>query len=305
MGHQFANASGTRLLTEVGSIFKSKPIFQNKSRHVIFVCGGQLNGPMPTMRSSFLNWAPGALPDCLFILAETAFKEALFHDPPVFINLSKFEQLVAQISDCVLIFPESAGSFAEIGYFSNVNTVRQKVLVANDLSHQAAESFTNLGPIDTLNRKSFLQPAIYISTTGPAIDFYPVKERLARLRDRARRKRLDYKSYADFDYGEKFSLLLQVLIIFRALTLDGLRRSLIEAFGRIRSTDLHDLKILLSTLVASGYAIRRDEYFLAAAGATPLLEIEDVNLGDLLARSTYYHKRYDEQAYKLVSGIYM
>ena len=242
MDDQFANASGSKPLAEVGAVFKTKPIFQNKSRHVVFVCGGKIDGPTPTMRGRFLIWAQAELPDFIFILAEKAFKEALFHDPPRFINLSKFELLVAQISDCVLIFPESAGSFAETGYFSMVDAVRQKVLIANDLSHQAAESFTNLGPIDTFNKKSFLQPAVHVSTAGPDMDFRPVKERLVRLRDRARRRRLHHRPYAALDYGEKFCVLLETLIIFRALTLEGLKRTTAESFGRLRPADSKDLE---------------------------------------------------------------
>jgi hypothetical protein len=304
MDEQFANTSGSRLLAEVGAVFKTKRIFQNRSRHVIFVCGGKIDGPTPTMRSQFINWARTELPDFILVLAETAFREALFHDPPKFINLSKFERLVAQISDCVLIFPESAGSFAEIGCFSTLSTVRKKVLVANDLSHQAADSFTNLGPIDTINRNSFLRPAIHISTTDPHIDFFPVKERLSRLRDRVRRKRLHHGPYAAFDYGEKFCVLLETVIIFRALTLEGLKKSIAESFGStVKQAVGKDLQILLSTLVASGYVARRDEYFVATAMAAPLLEIEGTSLDDLVARTTYYHQRHDRRAYELVRGL--
>ena len=303
MEDQFANVSGSKLLAEVGTVFKTKPIFQNRSRHVVFVCGGKIDGSAPTMRGRFLTWARTELPDFIVILAERAFKEALFHDPPRFINLSKFEQLVAQISDCVLIFPESAGSFAETGYFSTVDAVRQKVLVANDLSHQAAESFTNLGPLDTFNKKSLFQPTVHVSTAGPDIDFLPVKERLARLRDRARRKRLHHRPYSALDYGEKFCVLLEAFIIFRALTLEGLKRTIAESFGKLKPADVKDLQILLPTLIASGYVTRRDDYFVASATAAPLLEIEGASVSDLVAHATYYHQRHDKHAYDLLRGL--
>jgi hypothetical protein len=121
------------------------------------------------MRRQFVDWARTALPDFVVVLAESAFRETLFHDPPEFINLSKFETLVAEISDCVLIFPESAGSFAEVGYFSMVDGVSQKVLIANDLKFQAEESFANLGPISTFNETSWLRPAIHVVTGGPRL----------------------------------------------------------------------------------------------------------------------------------------
>jgi hypothetical protein len=302
MDEQFANPSGSKLLEEVGAVFRTKPLFQKKTRHIMFVCGGKVDGSKPTMRHEFVNWARTELPDFILILAEAAFREALLHDPPRFVNLSKFEHLVAQISDCVLIFPESDGSFAEVGYFSSVDSVRRKVLVASDVSHQA-DSFLNLGPIDTFNKKSFLQPAVHVTAAGTGVDFRPVKERLARLSNRSRRRRLHHGPYSGLDYGEKFCVLLETIIIFRALTLEGLTRSIAESFGgRVMPADKRDFKVLLSTLIASGHVARCDDYFVPTASAAPLLDIEDTNLDDLVAHATYYHKRHDDRAYELIRG---
>jgi hypothetical protein len=66
--------------------------------------------------------------------------------------------------------------------------------------------------------------------------------------------------------------------------------------------DRGDLQILLSTLVASGYVARHDDYFVATAKAAPLLDIEGASLDDLVAHATYYHQRHDQSAYELVRG---
>jgi hypothetical protein len=146
MADQFANPTGRKLLEEVGSIFKNKPVFQRRPPHVLFVCGGPISAGPTSMRRDFIDWAKAALPDFMVLLAEDAFKEALFHHPRKFINLATFERLVAEISDCIIIFPESAGSFAEVGYFSALKDVRTKVLVVNDRKFEGVDSFVTLGP---------------------------------------------------------------------------------------------------------------------------------------------------------------
>ena len=71
------------------------------------------------MRSRFVDWAKVELPNVITLLAEKAFRDTYFHDPPETLNLSTFETQIAEIADCVVIFLESVGSFAEIGFFSS------------------------------------------------------------------------------------------------------------------------------------------------------------------------------------------
>jgi len=101
------------------------------------------------------------LADFITLLAESAYQQTYSEDAPELINLGTFERLIAEICDGVLIFPESVGSYAEIGFFSNTS-VKKRVLVANEEPHYSRDSFMNLGPILTIDRASSLRPAIPI-----------------------------------------------------------------------------------------------------------------------------------------------
>jgi len=46
---------------------------------------------------------------------------------PKFLNLSQFEYVLAAVADCVVIIPESVGSWAETGYFSAIAGIRKNV----------------------------------------------------------------------------------------------------------------------------------------------------------------------------------
>ena len=89
-------------------------------------------------------------------------------------NLAKFEEILANISDCIIIFPESAGSFAETGYFSKTN-IKNRTLIVN-CSNEQGESFLNLGPIDLVSKASIFGQTVLLNSKNP--DFSIIKERL-------------------------------------------------------------------------------------------------------------------------------
>jgi hypothetical protein len=294
MLQQFEHSQGEKLLSEIGEVFKSNGIFQRKDHLVVFVCGAVVGTAMNTMRSQFLIWAKGGLPNVIVLLAENAYQDTLSQNPPEAHNLSEFEKLIGEISDCVLIFPESPGSFAEMGVFSQIPSIRRKTLVVNDYRYQATDSFASLGPISTIDRYSFLRPAIYINNPpGSTIDFSPVRDRLSRVR--SSRKRFHYRPYKELDYGEKFLAVLEMIRILRAVTFDGLRQSIKVAF---ESANKKELGRLLSILVAAGYVERRGEYFVPH-DAVSLLEFKGVRIEDFTARALYYYKEYHTETYEV------
>ena len=162
MDIQFAHPGGKTLLEEVGNVFKAEKVFERKNRHIVFVCGGSSTPGSNTLRSRFLAYARENLPNAIIVLAEDAYKEGSTSGLQ-FIDLGIFEELIAGVSDCVVIFPESVGSYAELGYFAKAkNEILQKLLIVNLHAEHARDSFLNLGPIHSINRKSGLRPTIAI-----------------------------------------------------------------------------------------------------------------------------------------------
>ncbi|RLB37416.1 MAG: hypothetical protein DRH12_14380, partial [Deltaproteobacteria bacterium] len=140
MSTPFNHPSGQRLLGVVSKVFRNKEVFERKDRHIIFVCGGPVRSRSRSMRYRFLKYSQKSLSQYRFFLAEAATKDIVEHNEPEFINLVDFERLVAETSDCIILFIESPGSIGELGYFVNNKETVKKLLVVNDVRKQK-ESF--------------------------------------------------------------------------------------------------------------------------------------------------------------------
>src|SRR5687767_204163 len=113
-----------RVLESLRAVFQNKPIYLRNRPFFVFVCGGELGEGKTTLRKQFLQWAEHELPNFVCLLAENAIKDNFVAGKRKFIDLARFESVIAGIADCVLIFPESPGSFAETGFFARSPEIR-------------------------------------------------------------------------------------------------------------------------------------------------------------------------------------
>jgi hypothetical protein len=61
-------------------------------------------------------------------------------------SLLKLENILAECVDSIVIFPESPGSFAELGAFSNNTKLARKMVVVGNNKFKNDKSFINYGP---------------------------------------------------------------------------------------------------------------------------------------------------------------
>jgi hypothetical protein len=120
---------------------------------LLFFCGGRIfDASSPT---------PGSVRDAVFrafSIKHTALSRRIFlaedfkdwmHDS-VYRELFTFEQDLASLSSAIVLFVESAGSIAELGAFSQLDGVKQKLLIFLQTKHYQQDSFITLGPIKYL-----------------------------------------------------------------------------------------------------------------------------------------------------------
>ncbi len=67
-------------------------------------------------------------------------------------DLLTMEEVLADNCDIIVLFPESPGSFAELGAFSQNNETAKKLLVFQHNKFKRTRSFIAQGPIDYMNR---------------------------------------------------------------------------------------------------------------------------------------------------------
>jgi hypothetical protein len=180
------------LINRVAHVFRSADAYLTVDRHLLFLCSGSDGG---SLRKQFLTYAAGALPSFRVFLAESAAKDITDFGPPTFLNLSQFEQFIADLSDCIVIFLESPGAFAELGLFSHVPSIRNKLLVINNIAYQATNSFINYGPIAEVNDHSILRPTIFVDPSTTPVNFTPIQERLITIFRTKSRRRFHHAAY--------------------------------------------------------------------------------------------------------------
>jgi len=296
MSNPFNHPSGEKLLEDVSKIFSTKSIFQRKDRHIIFVCGGPVKKYSHSIRNKFKKYSDKNLPEFRVFLAEAAMQDSFKHNEPEFINIADFETIVAKISDCIILFPESAGSIAEMGFFANSEAIK-KLLLVNDISKQY-DTFINIGIIEMVNRKSVFRSMILTDYKNP--DLSLIKQRLNNRLHIKTAKKFDLKSYNDLKIKEKLYIIYQVIYIFRALKIDSIIYCIDKIFGK---SEKKLIKQIISILIATNYIERRGEdleYFIPSIKSTPFLEFRNYDLGEIQAQIVAFYEKHHQETFSLL-----
>lgn len=277
------DVAGEKVLHVARAALSSSRIFATANRKLIFVCGGE-RGKL-NLRSHFLDFVKANLPDLRVILAEEAYRDILSEGRSTFLNLAIFENLLADLSDCVVIFPESRGSIAELGFFVSKAEITQKLLAVNPLQYQGEDSFLNLGPIALVNECSDFRPTLQIVDKAPP-DFTDVAKRLERISGPRRRIGFPYKSFNDYTSAEKLFALFELIRMLRLIHAATLPYTIETIFGEL--PDKENIKHLLSVLVAAKYVNRvgEDERYLIPLDVPTFLDIPDSK--DVIIASNRY-----------------
>ncbi len=146
-----------RLAGLLSPAFKKQAFRVDRRRPLTFICGGNNHNGVPALRLQFLAHLAGSAPPILAVLAEKAFPHQLIER-----NLQRFEEFLASAANCVLIFVESPGSFAETGLFAALPKVIRKTLVVNTRGESRENSFLNLGPIKLIRKESLFDNVFYL-----------------------------------------------------------------------------------------------------------------------------------------------
>lgn len=267
--------------------FSRGDLFLTSDIHLCFVCGAATDTlagtDQPSVRALFVEHIqsdPAIRIVC--VRAESAMAELLRHpEERRRSDIAKLETVVADSVDSVLIFPESPGSFAELGFFSAHERIAEKTVVAIAAEHQTP-SFIMLGPISLIGKVSQFKPTPFSLDANPA-DSMP---RIAAIllgdqpERRPYRRRFERQAWKLFPYRTQLAVLDEVLDVAGALTEVDLLNIIHVIFG---DYDVTTVRLLLSLLVAMGrierdengdiYSLRRDRRFIHCESVDARLEL--------------------------------
>jgi len=135
-----------------------------RPRKFILLCGGKLKSELPnppSAREQFLRLLPDRrkFETHDILLAEDV--DNVFDPESYYKNLIEFEVDIARISDAVVLFSEGFGSLAELGAFSQISSIAERMLVIVQLCHFNEKSFIRNGPIRYLQDRDSKSIAVF------------------------------------------------------------------------------------------------------------------------------------------------
>lgn len=217
-----------------------------RDSNIIFVCGGSESDQM---RSQFEQEFQNLLPKHEFFKPEFAMVNYFGLGDSEPFDIVDFERLVGDLSLAIVLFPEAAGSYAELGYFSGQTKLARKIVLVLDIKYQKFDSFISLGPASKIANTSKFRPTIQMDYKNP--DFSLVSTRiLERAAPKKTMRKFEPAKFSELSAFELFALIHKLVAILIAATPDDIvffLRSMFE--GRVTSSKI---KKVISILVGSG-----------------------------------------------------
>lgn len=125
-------------------------------KRYVLLCGGEVSNitdPTPkSLRDAFLiGGGISALKNSEILQIEEI--QEFFDKSSPYIDLVEFEKDIAQICELVLLFSESPGSFTELGSFSVIREICEKLLLVIQGQYLNKSTFITKGPVANLKRE--------------------------------------------------------------------------------------------------------------------------------------------------------
>lgn len=225
---------------------KDRPLF-------IFACGGDTEDHKSRlMLDEFIRKSKlPELRDVFCVLAENVAKENEFKS----VDLLTQEAMIADISDCIILFCESAGSICELGAFSSLPSVKSILVLGIDKSRQHDQSFINHGPVKMVNEASddsSVSRVFYLDLEMPlgSPEFIAYLRNIRNLineKNNSGRKRpnsLDKGRKSSVNVGPLALELIDLVVAFAPITLGDLK----SVYCKIKGYDESSLKIKSPTI---------------------------------------------------------
>jgi hypothetical protein len=212
--HPLLTEDGAKIRTKIRTFLHDHGYLVRNS-NIIFVCGGNDDN---SMRSRFMIEARPHLLNFRLFKPEDAVSHDFLDRPARRIDLSSFENLIAKLAICTVIFPEAPGSFAELGLFSEWSEVRERLLPVLDSNRQEQDSFLLLGPVAQIQEGSEYG-TYYLDYTNP--DYPGLCTRINnRANTNSRKRKIDIGDWDETPDIVRFAIVHFLLDICRISSID-------------------------------------------------------------------------------------
>lgn len=224
-----------------------------RNGNFVFVCGGNNNTDMRTL---FREYCKEKHPEFEVFFPEYAMKNYFSSHGSEPFDIADFESLIADLSHAIVLFPEAPGSFAEVGYFSALDSLARKTILALNLNYQGADSFISMGPAKKFEKLSLFSGTMQIDYKNP--DFSQIIKRIKRIGLNSKLMAMPDDAYSKLENYQKFCLIHKCFSILRFATIEDIT-FILRARYMSRVSE-NDIKQITSILVGSNYLINHGDF---------------------------------------------
>ena len=185
----------------------------------VFLCGKGFNPNnkeeyKTSNRGIISEYIKKLLPDSYIVLSEQMWDEHYNEN----IDLLLFEEFLAEVSDAIILFTESPGSFCELGAFAYAdNLFSDKLIVVLDEKYRDSKSFISTGPV--LKAKSDGSKVIYAPLdNGALLSSAELRNEILELVNRIQSKKSKINKRTinrDKNYVQISSFIIEILELLR------------------------------------------------------------------------------------------
>ncbi len=293
------SSAGQQLASILSPAFRKESFRVDRKRPFTFICGGDNNDGTLALRHQFLDHLHQRTLEILPVLAEKAFPHQLVER-----NLQRFEEFLASAADCVLIFVESPGSFAETGLFAALPKVIKKTFVVNTRGDPSREtSFLTLGPIKLIRKRSWFDEVFYLDHDEvTSKDAREIVETILKTLPRYEKALVFHPKpkFTDLDLRLQLASVQMIVSLLRAATAERVT-SVLRGL-RFHAVDVDSIEMLLSLLMSINALKRQDDlYFTERTGVVdtfeddPLIHSAEFSVHEVRAQAYEWSTKHDSQ----------
>lgn len=241
----------------------------------IFVCGGKVNDASTapiSVRDRFLRFVAQHRPKLRdqLVKAEDVFK---WFSEDHYQDLVELERDMAGLSELILVFVESPGSFTELGTFVLLDQLERRLVAISDVEFEGDDSFIEMGPLRLLKRRDGDEAVHYfpMAPVGEDEVWSDVATRVATLLE-ARLESAPKERRVSLDIpGHVMMLISDFVEMATAVRFKEFQSFLESLHCTISDGKLHQYLYLLGQLqIVSRYVYSSDVFYFPSLGISRL-----------------------------------
>ncbi len=168
-----------------------------------------------------------------------------WNDSAIYSDLLLFEKDLGYLTSAVLIFLESPGSIAELGAFSQIDSLSKRLMVVVKDGHHPQKSFISLGPIRSIEKTQKHAHSVCVIPDVKPEQLMPYIPSIVEMLDLKRARTKNNESRKRNDQQHQILLILDFINLFLVIQKNELKQLAMHFGFKLSLRRLNQLLFLL------------------------------------------------------------